>query len=143
VAVAVPEWKDKGATVIHSVFPKLTLSNEIKNEYLTRDIEIMREYEQDTYRHNRISSGVYLGFKREFEKIMTRAADIKLPTLLHISDHDPIVSSESALRFFEALPNPDKVLKVVEGGKHELYNDIVRADIFKLVGEFLVQFEKR
>ena len=140
VAVEVPEWKDKGAGFINSLLPKVTLSNEIKNEDLTRDVTIMREYEQDTYRHNRISAGVYLGFKREFKKIFARAGNIHLPTLLHISDKDPVVSSESAMKFFDALASENKLLKIFEGGRHELYNDNVRHDVYKVVIDFLKQF---
>lgn len=142
VAVEVPEWKDRGAGFINSFLPKLALSNEIKNNLLTRDLEVIREYEQDTYRHGRISAGVYLGFKREFQRILSRASDITIPTLLHISDNDPVVSSASALKFFDALASENKTLKIFEGGRHELYNDTVRADVFKVVIDFLKQFVK-
>ncbi len=142
VAVEVPEWKDRGASIINSIFPKLTLDNEIKNDMLTRDLEVIREFEQDTYRHHRISSGVYLGFKREFERIPGKAVEITIPTLLHISDNDPVVSSPSALQFFDALGSENKVLKIFEGGKHELYNDSDRAEVFKVVSDFLKQFVK-
>ncbi|MGZ3691196.1 MAG: alpha/beta hydrolase [Pseudobdellovibrio sp.] len=142
VAVDVPEWKDKGAGLINALLPKLTMGNEIKNEDLTRDIEIMREFEQDTYRHGRISAGVYLGFKREFAKVQSYAKSIRLPTLLHISDKDPVVSSPRAIEFFDSIASTNKLLKIVEGGKHELYNDIVRVEIYKVVADFLKQFQE-
>jgi alpha-beta hydrolase superfamily lysophospholipase len=125
------------------LLPKITLGNEIANDALTRDVEVMREYEQDTYRHGRISSGVYLGFKREFQKVFSHAAHIHLPTLLHISDNDPVVSSECALKFFDNLASPNKMLKIFEGARHELYNDTVRSDAFAAVAEFLKQFISR
>jgi lysophospholipase len=137
VAVDVPVWKDAGAGILNSFFPKVTLGNEIKADNLTRDPEIMREYEQDTYRHNRISSGVYLGFKREFPKVLSRASEISLPTLMHISDNDPVVSSPIALQFFDQLGGSLKTLKIIEDAKHELYNDTIRKDVFKIVIEFL------
>ncbi len=140
VAVEVPEWKDKGAGLINSIFPKLTLNNEIKNDLLTRDLDVIREYEQDTFRHNRISSGVYLGFKREFARVVSKAGNITIPTLMHISDNDPVVSSQSALQFFDALASQNKVLKIFEGATHELYNDTVRTEVFKAVSDFLKQF---
>ena len=143
VAVAVPEWKDKGASFIHALVPRFTLGNEISNADLTRDVEVMREYEQDTYRHGRISAGVYLGFKREFQKVFSHATHIYLPTLMHISDNDPVVSSESALKFFDNLASPNKMLKIFEGGRHELYNDSVRSEVFAEVAEFLKQFSSK
>lgn len=142
VSVEVPAWKDAGASLLNSFLPKITLGNEIKNEDLTRDTDIIREYEQDIYRHNKISSGVYLGFKREFPKIMSRASEISIPTFLHISDQDPIVSSPSALKFFDQISSTQKGLKIVEGGKHELYNDLPRQEVYTAVIEFLKPFQK-
>lgn len=136
VSVPVPVWKDSGSEILNSLLPKLTLGNEIKNEQLTRDPEVIKEYEQDTYRHGKISAGVYLGFKREFERIITTAGSITLPTLLHISDNDPVVSTAQAKVFFDNLAATDKELKIYEGGTHELYNDIVREDVYKLVIDF-------
>ena len=142
VAIEVPAWKDAGATVLNNFLPKLTLGNEIKNSDLTRDNGVIREYEMDTYRHHRISSAVYLGMKREFPKVLAQASEIKLPTLMHISDRDPVVSSEAALKFFEAFSSSVKQLKIVEGGKHELYNDTGREDVIKTVLDFVNQYKK-
>lgn len=140
VAVEVPAWKDKGASLINALLPKVTLGNEVRNASLTRDLDIIREYEQDTYRHNRMSAGVYLGLKRELERVLSKAGDITIPTLLHMSDNDPIVSSPAAIKFFDALSSANKTLKIFEGAKHELYNDIIRAEVFKTVIDFLKQF---
>lgn len=140
VAVKVPGWKDSGAQFLNSLLPKITLGNEIKNSDLTRDPEVIREYEQDTYRHHRISSGVYLGMKENFPLLFEQAQQIQIPTFLHISDNDPVVSSTEALRFFDLITSENKGLKIIEGGKHELYNDICRLDVFKSVFEFLKPF---
>lgn len=137
VAVTVPAWKDTGASVMNKLFPKLTLGNELNNEMLTRDPEVIREYEKDTYRHNKISSGVYLGFKREFQNILTHAQSITLPTQLIMSDSDPVVSSPAALQFFDTIASTKKSLKIIDGAKHELFNDTCRDEAFNAVSEFL------
>ncbi|MFZ3230526.1 MAG: lysophospholipase [Pseudobdellovibrio sp.] len=142
IAIEVPAWKDTGASFLNQIFPKITLSNEIKYDQLTRDLDKLREYEKDTYRHDRISSGVYLGFKREFPLVLARASEIKLPSFLSISDSDPIVSSEAALKVFDLIDSNIKGLKIIEGGKHELYNDIVRKDVIQAVVDFVNQFKK-
>lgn len=140
VSVQVPAWKESGATLVNALLPKVTLGNEIKYTDLTRDLEIIKEYELDTYRHDKISAGVYLGMKREFEKILSRASEITLATALHISDHDPVVSSTAALKFFDHISSERKEIKIVEGGKHELYNDTCREDVFKFVIQFLKSY---
>jgi alpha-beta hydrolase superfamily lysophospholipase len=143
VSVEVPAWKDAGAGFLNTLLPKFTLGNEIKNNQLTRDLDVMREYEADTYRHGRISSGVYLGFKREFPMVMARASEIKLPSFLSISDNDPVVSSEAALKFFDLIDSPIKGLKIIEGGRHELYNDVNREEVIKAVVDFTEQFKTK
>lgn len=137
VSVQVPAWKESGAGLLNALLPKVTLGNEIKYSDLTRDLQIIKEYELDTYRHDKISAGVFLGMKREFAKIKQRAQEITLPTALHISDHDPVVSSPSALQFFDHIQSDRKEIKIVEGGRHELYNDICREDVFKFVIQYL------
>ncbi|MES2801567.1 MAG: lysophospholipase [Bdellovibrionota bacterium] len=137
ISQPIPAWKESSSEILNALLPKVTLGNEITNEQLTRDPEVIKEYEQDTYRHNKISAGVFLGFKREFDKIASTAGSITLPTLLHISDDDPVVSTAQAKLFFENLATTDKVLKIYDGGKHELYNDIVRDDVYNVVIDFI------
>lgn len=140
VSVEVPAWKDLGAGLINVFLPKVTIGNEISADQLTHDPDIICEYELDAYRHNRISSGVYLGFKREFPIVLSRAAEITLPTLMHISNNDPVVSSTAALEFFDQLGSEYKSLKIIEGGKHELYNDTDRKLVYQIVIDFLKPF---
>jgi len=139
LAVTVPQWKDIGSHLMNQFLPKLTLGNELSNEMLTRDPDVIREYEKDTYRHDKISSGVYLGFKREFEKIVHTAQAINLETQLIMSDSDPVNSSPEALKFFDSLSSSKKSLKIFDGAKHELFNDTCRNEAYKIVSEFLQQ----
>ncbi len=132
----VPAWKAGAADILNKYLPKLTLGNEIKFDRLTRDLAVISEYEKDLYRHDKISTGVFLGIKREVEKIKSRGPDMTLPTFLNISDHDPIISTKDALEFFESIGSTDKTLKMIEGGKHELYNDTCRDEVFAAVADF-------
>lgn len=138
----VPVWKSSAADLLNKYVPKLTLSNEIKFDRLTRDPSVIREYEKDLYRHEKISTGVFLGIKREVEKIKSRGADVTIPTFLNISDHDPIVSTPEAVHFFESISAKEKNLKLIEGGKHELYNDTCREEVFAAVADFLQEHIK-
>lgn len=127
VSVPVPPWKDKGAQIINQWAPKITLSNEITNQMLSRDPEVIREYEQDVLRHHRMSPGVYLGIQNAIQQVQARAEEIKIPTLLQISDEDPVVSTSEARKFFDALGSPDKKLLLYgDGARHEIYNDTIR-----------------
>lgn len=137
--VTVPAWKDVGSEFLNRILPKVTLGNELSNEMLTRDPEMIREYESDPYRHNKISSGVYLSAKREHRKLISRFSEIELPTFLTISDNDPVVSSSAAMAYFDAIKSTQKGLKIVKGGMHELFNDLGRKDVIKATYEFAQQ----
>lgn len=138
LAVEVPALKKHGAQLIQKLFPKLTLGNEIDYDMLTRDPEILREYEKDTLRHDRISSGVYLGFVREFESLQTRVSSITIPSLLVCAEKDPIVDSKACELTFSHFGSSIKKSHFYgQEAKHELFNDIIRNEVFGDVGRFL------
>lgn len=61
----VPLVKDLAALAAFHIYPKLTLWNELKPEQFSRDPQVLKEYQRDPLRHDRISPGVYLGFLRD------------------------------------------------------------------------------
>ena len=138
VSVPVPEWKTKAADVLNQWLPKVTLWNEITNDMLTRDLDVIREFEQDVLRHNRMSPGVFLGFKNAIEVVQARASEVQLPTLFQIPENDPVVSSTEAKSFFENISSQDKKICIYEdGARHEIYNDLERLKVYEDLRSFL------
>lgn len=141
VSVPVPIYKDYGASLIQKFLPRLTMGNEIDNNKLTRDPEVIREFELDTLRHHKISSTVYLGFKNLFPVLQQKATDFHSSLLLQISDNDPVVSTAAAETFFENVSAKDKNKILYKEAKHENYNDIHRSIVFDDLKHFLQKFE--
>ncbi|MNL23128.1 Phospholipase YtpA [compost metagenome] len=140
VALPVPTYKAKAAEVLNSFLPQVTLGNEIRNEMLTRDPDVVREFERDALRHTRISSGAFLGMMESFEYILPRSNEVKLPFFLGVSDADPVISTQKALEFFDHAGSLNKVIKIYPGAKHELVNDIIRDEVFADFKLFMDQF---
>lgn len=141
VAVPVPAIKDVAATVANTVYPQITMWNEIRNDMLTRDPEVIREFEQDVLRHDRISPGVYLGFKRDFEWLAAKATEISLPTLFQLPAQDPVVSTAAGTAFFEKISSAKKELLIYgDGARHEMYNDVHRQQVFADLKKWLDPF---
>lgn len=138
IAVNVPLYKEVGAAVLQSWLPKLTLNNEIRYSDLTRNPEVIAEYEKDTLRHDRISSGVYLGSQISFRYVKERANRLELPTLMQIPANDPVVSSEENRNFFHSLNTQDKKIIEYPDSKHEIYNDFGNEVVFADLKEFLL-----
>ncbi len=142
-SLPVPAYKDTASKILNLVFPKYTLWNEISNPMLTRDPAVIKEFEKDTLRHDLISSGIYLGMIEAFEVINSHAANIKIPTLIQISESDPVVSVEAAKNFFQKISSKEKrILLYGEGARHEMFNDIHRENVYKDLKKFLEGFMK-
>jgi len=137
IGVEIPKFKKIGAEWLAKIAPRLTLWNEITNEHVTRDPEIIRELEQDPYRHARVCAPVYMGFLESFTFVQSHAADLKVKTLFQISDKDMVVSSPEAIRFFENLGSPEKEIKIYKDARHEIYNDIIREQAYDDLRKFL------
>lgn len=142
IGVHVPAYKKVGAEWLNKLVPTVTLWNEITNNHVTRDPEVIRELEQDPYRHARISAGVYLGFMESFPYIHEHAKDLKFKALFQISDKDPVISSAEAIRFFENLGSTEKEIKIYPDARHEVYNDIVRDQVYQDLRNFLAGVKK-
>lgn len=133
-----PAWKETAARFANNLLPQITLWNELTNDMLTRDPDVIREFEQDVLRHARISPGVYLGFLAAFDFVRDKAGRIRLPTLFQVAEQDPVVSPKAAMEFFDKLGSDRKVLKTYgDGARHEIYNDIHRAEVFADLKVFL------
>ncbi len=138
IAVEVPAFKKMAAEWLQNVLPKITLSTGLKNEMLTRDPDVMREFDKDPLRHDRVSSGVYLGFLKTFPYILEHAGQIQLPTFLLCPEKDPVVSTEATLAWVEKLGSPDKKYLIYgDGARHEMFNDTHRLTVFKDLHDYL------
>lgn len=141
VAVEVPLYKDLAALVFSKLMPSITLGNEIKYSDLTRDEEVIKEYHSDFLRHDRISSGAYLGAVSAIETLRENIGKIKVPTLWQMPENDPIVGSHTGKKLFLKLGSQNKILKIYPDRKHEIFNDLGREEVFKDIHDFIKRFE--
>jgi alpha-beta hydrolase superfamily lysophospholipase len=137
VALAVPAVKDLAARILNRLAPSVTLFNEIHYEYLTRDAEMLKAYEHDSLRHDKISSGIYLGMMENMELVKQNAGRLRLPTLVQAAGAEKIVSLPAIREFFPKIGSPNKKLIVYEGSYHEIFNDLDRERVFKDLDAFL------
>lgn len=143
ISVKVPAYKKAAAEWLQRFLPYLTMGNEIEYHSLTRDPDVIREFEHDPYRHMRISAGVYLGFLSSFPFIAEHAVDLRFKLLMQISDVDQVISSAAAIEIFERFGSKDKELRIYPGARHELYNDIIRQQAYDDLRNFLETVKKK
>ncbi len=143
LSLQVPSYKRQGAALLAKFVPTVTLWNEIKDEYLSRDPAVIREFECDVLRHDRLSGSVFLGMLDNFDFLNQAISQIKGPILFQCPEKDQVVSTPAARAFFEKLTTSDKVfLSYGDGAKHEMYNDLHRDEVFADLKKFLRPFIK-
>ncbi|XGC80204.1 lysophospholipase [Bdellovibrio bacteriovorus] len=140
VSVPIPLFKSKGAGLLNALIPQITMSNELTNDMLTRDPDVIREYEQDALRHARISPGSFLGMLESFDFVRPRGSHITKPALFILAENDPVVSTAEAKKFYDSLGSSKKELYVYPEAKHELVNDIIRNTVFADIKKFMDGF---
>jgi alpha-beta hydrolase superfamily lysophospholipase len=143
LALSIPAFKKKGSAWVAKLLPTLTLWNEIKNDDLSRDPAVIREYEGDVLRHDRLSASVFLGMLENFTFLDSAASQVTGPILVQCPETDPVVSTPAARAFFEKVASTEKVFLIYgDGAKHEMYNDLHRQEVFSDLKKFLDQFIK-
>jgi alpha-beta hydrolase superfamily lysophospholipase len=140
LAMEVPKWKSGGASLLNKILPQATLGSEIENAMLTSDPDVIREFEQDTLRHTRMSPGVFLGMQKAWDFVRPRANEIHKPFLLLLPEQDLVCSTPVSEDFFQRIKSTQKEIYIYPNGKHELFNDLLRATVFADLKKFLDAF---
>lgn len=143
LALPIPAWKKKGAGLINSLFPQVTLWNEITNDMLTSDLDVIKEFERDPYRHTRISPAAFLGFMESWDIVIPQAGDIHTPTLLQMPENDPVVNTPISKTVFESLGSKWKDIYIYPQARHEIYNDVMRKTVYQDLKHFLDKMLER
>lgn len=95
---------------------------------LSRDAKALEAYGQDGLVHYQLTARYSAEFVATADRVNARAAEFKPPLLmLHGSDDRVAVPDE---RFFAAVPLPDKTRKVYAGGRHVLFLETNREEVF-------------
>jgi len=140
LSMPVPAIKDRASYVLRYLMPHLTLDNEIDFNKLTRDPNVVAQFEKDSLRHSKISAEVYLGGQECQASVLARPEIWEGPLCMLLAENDPVVSTPINLKFYESLTDPKKQLTVFPDRCHELVNDLGREEVFAKIRDFLRPF---
>jgi alpha-beta hydrolase superfamily lysophospholipase len=111
------------AKILSFITPTIAIELPFEEEWITRDKEEIKKYDEDplcgtktTFRLGaEINKWIKIGFKN--------VDQIKIPTLLQRGSADQ--SFDGIDELFEKIGAEDKSLKIYEGLKHEIYNELI------------------
>jgi alpha-beta hydrolase superfamily lysophospholipase len=123
LAVKLPAIKSALGKIMSSIWPSLSLGNELDASKISHDEEVVRAYEKDPLVHDRVSARWFTEFLSAMETTNQLASKIKVPILMQVAGDDHLVSIQSSKTFFEKLYLEDKTLHFYDDLYHEIYNE--------------------
>ena len=121
--VEVPAVKAVLGKVMSSIYPGLSMSNELDATKISRDPEAVKAYIADPLVHDKVTARFFTEFVGAMEKAQQGAAQMSLPVLMQVAGDDHLVDAQASREFFQKVGSKDKTLKVYDGYYHEIYNE--------------------
>ncbi len=132
-----PWWKLLIARVAMGVHPAFIQETALRPERLSRDLAHLSSFPHPELAHRRISARMFFGLRTAGKKILAEAGQIRTPLLLLHGDDDPVTSHHATCDFFERVASGDKTLRICPGGRHEMHNDLDRASVLRVMGDWI------
>ncbi len=117
------------------IMPEMTLSSGLKTDYLSHDKGVVERYKSDPLVHGLISPRLFSEAEKNAAGLLRSADQIKLPLLLVHGRDDMITSPSGTVEVAEKAPNA--ILKLWDGGYHELHNEPFKEDHYILIREWI------
>jgi len=124
VALAVPQIKLAVGRLLSRYLPSLAIASGIKGHHVTRDPVEAKKYETDPLNNSKANVRWYTEAMSTIDSVLSRVSEIQLPILLVYGGADQLASASVTDRFAAGLKAPDRSIEKVEGGAHELVNDV-------------------
>ena len=122
--VKIPGLKAFMGKVMSSIWPGLSLGNELDSSKISRDKEVVKKYDKDPLKHGKVSARWFTEFVGAMEEAHRLAPSLKVPILMQIAGDDHLVDAAASKSFYEKLGSKDKALRIYDGLYHEIYNEL-------------------
>jgi alpha-beta hydrolase superfamily lysophospholipase len=139
VAVEVPWWKESAGRLLSNLLPTFSMSNEIDPSALSHDGAIIEAYKSDPLVHDQVSPRLYTEMTQAMEDALVGAEEIKLPLLILAGREDRIVDPAGSILFHRDAASEQKELHIFDGMYHEIFNEVERKRVYKVVTEWLAR----
>jgi alpha-beta hydrolase superfamily lysophospholipase len=126
----VPGWKLAVGRVTSKLLPRLTLSNEVDPATVSRDPAVVDAYRTDRLVHSKISTRLFTEWTAACDEVYARAAEIRTPFLLILSQGDRLVDPEGGRRLAKLAAGAPAITREYPDRYHEPFNDLGADEVF-------------
>ncbi|MCM4166451.1 Monoacylglycerol lipase [Arenibacter antarcticus] len=130
-----PKWKMVLGKAMLGLFPHITLASGLSPTGISRIPEEVEHYRQDPLVHDRVSPMYSFPVMDAGQWAIDHASQLKTETLLLHGTGDKIIDYKGT----ESFHNKASVttLELLEGGYHELHNDLCRKEVLLIISTWL------
>lgn len=137
VTVPIPPVKIFLGKIMYSLFPTFQMKNGLDPNDLARDTKVGEAYTADPLVHPYTTARLGLDLLNSGNYIIEHAANIQMPILLMQGTSDKLVSPELTKKFADLAPAKFVTYKEWQGYYHELHNEPEKADVLKVMIDWL------
>jgi len=121
-----PWPKVLAAQLVGKAIPWLTVATGLRADQLTSDPELARWTERDPLYGRATTPRWFSEAGKAQQEVLRRAAEWRAPLLVLAAGADSVADVGASRAFVEAAGGDDKGLRVYEGFRHEIFNEVER-----------------
>ena len=121
---------------LNVVFPALSQPSGLESAAISRDPQEVKKYTSDPLVHDRISVRFFATVYGQGLWALEHAAMLKIPMLLMHGSADRLTSAQASQRFAATAGNL-VALRIWDGFYHELHNEPDRADVIRVITDWV------
>ena len=127
------------AKLLGSLAPTITLPSGLDASAISRDPAVVEKYVNDPLVHDKTSTGLGKAALAAIDLCFERAKEFKPPLLIMHGKADKIAYASGSEDFAKLASetNKDVTLKLWDGMYHEIHNEPEKAEVFKVMIEWL------
>ena len=126
-----PKSKLVLASVMKFILPGLVQPSGLNADHISHDREVVERYKSDPLIHDKLSVSLFDSAMKAAEYSLKHASELEIPILLLHGSDDMITSPDGSRDF--ASKNSKTMLRIFEGGYHELHNEPIREEVFDTI----------
>jgi alpha-beta hydrolase superfamily lysophospholipase len=122
--------------------PDLAVNNGLKPAWISRDPAVVQAYRDDPLVHDRVTPRLVRFLVDGGRRVLERAPQWAVPTLLIYAGSDRCVSPHGSAAFAAAAPKQVATVREFPALYHEILNEPERHQVFAVLDAWLVQQER-
>lgn len=129
--------------VMTRLAPHLCVDNGLNPQWVARDPEAVKRYQQDPLVHRQISAALAQWIIENGQACIAKAPLSRTPTLLLYAGQDHIVRAEGSMAYAKSMPSAHLTAQCYAEMYHEIFNDPAVVDAFADLQNWLARFSPK